>query len=65
MLLVATSWGIIGVSAFLWGAAVLSALQRIEPFEQTQSGVTLRFMLGLCALTVYAEFFSLFYNIFI
>lgn len=63
MLLVATSWGIIGVSAFLWGAAVLSALQRIEPFEQTQSGVTLRFMLGLCALTVYAEFFSLFYKV--
>lgn len=61
MLYVAGTWIVIGISAFLWGEAVLGLLGIIR--RSTGSGVALRIMTGLCVLTVYAEFFSLFYKV--
>lgn len=52
------SWVVIGTSAFLWGTAILSFLEKFNHYEEKKLDMVL--MTGLCALTVYAQFFSLF-----
>ena len=52
------SWGVIGISAFLWGYAVLVLLSKFNHYYERALDMVL--MTGLCALTVYAQFFSLF-----
>ncbi len=61
MLFVLVSWVVIGISAFLWGSAALVLFNRIQKSEE--DSVFLRILIGLCALTVYAEIFSLFYKV--
>lgn len=55
------SWGVIGISAFLWGFGVLFVLGKINHYRD--SSIDFVVMTGLCALTVYAQFFSLFYKV--
>lgn len=51
-------WVIIGISAFLWGLAVLVMLSKFNDYYERSLDMIL--MTGLCVLTVYAQFFSLF-----
>lgn len=61
MLLAFISWIWIGTAAFLCGFAVLSCLFPREAVNRRS--VDLYIMAGLCVLTVYAQFFSLFYKV--
>lgn len=55
------SWMIIGASAFLWGFGILLMLGRINHYQDKSPDLII--MMGLCALTVYAQIFSLFYKV--
>lgn len=55
------SWLIIGASAFLWGFGILLILGRINHYQD--KSLDLIIMMGLCALTIYAQIFSLFYKV--
>lgn len=60
------SWCIIGCSAYLWGYIGLTALGKIGSSTDSTKGIMsfdCIFLLGLCFLTVYAQFFSLFYKV--
>ncbi|MCI9321324.1 MAG: hypothetical protein HFH05_14860 [Lachnospiraceae bacterium] len=61
MLLAVLSWGWIGAAAFLCGFAVLECIFTSK--AKKERGLDLYVMTGLCALTVYAQFFSLFYKV--
>lgn len=61
MLLAVFSWGWIGIAAFLCGFAVLECVFTSE--VNRKRGPDLYIMAGLCVLTVYAQFFSLFYKV--
>ena len=59
MLFVFCSWILIGFSAILWGIPLTDFFLK----EQKGTSLTLTVVCGLCVLTVYAEFFSLFYKV--
>ena len=59
MLFTFLSWILIGFSAWLWGAVVRKAMNRLT--GSTYNSLLCDLMLGLCVLTVFAEFFSLFF----
>lgn len=61
MLYTLLSWIVIGISAFLWGFGVLFVLGKVNNYHD--KSIDLSIMTGLCALTVYAQIFSLFYKI--
>ena len=61
MVQVLLSWCWIGVSAFLWGFAVLRLIKKVDGYREKSLDMTL--VLGLCFLTVYAQIFSLFYKV--
>lgn len=61
MLLAFISWIWIGIAAFLCGFTVLKCI--FPPKSGKEWGMDLYFMTGLCVLTVYAQFFSLFYKV--
>ena len=58
MIVTAVSWIWIGISALLWGFAALSLLKKIE--QSKYLSIYLVLVLGLAALTVYSEVYSLF-----
>lgn len=55
------SWLIIGGSAFVWGFSILFLLSRVNHY--CTETLDMMIMIGLCALTVYAQIFSLFYKV--
>lgn len=55
------SWFWLGISAFLWGFAILKFIKKISGYEKSECDIVI--MLGLCFLTVYAQIFSLFYKV--
>lgn len=63
------SWIAIGIFAFLFGFAAVSAFQKLAsclgPSKDIQNvyGVDLYIIMGLCLLTVYAQIFSIFYRV--
>ncbi len=57
MVFVFSSWLLIGISAFIWGIAF------VDIFIKKDARFSLIMFCGLCALTVFSEFFSLFYKI--
>ncbi len=61
MLLAFLSWIWIGIAAFLCGFAVLRCFFPQKSADERR--VDLYLMAGLCVLTVYAQFFSLFYKV--
>lgn len=61
MLLAGLSWIWIGIAAFLCGFAVLKCV--FPRKSAKERGLDLYLMAGLCVLTVYAQFFSLFYKV--
>lgn len=61
MLQVCLSWFWIGVTAYLWGYAALHVLNSEREYED--KGLDLSLIIGICFLTVFAEFFSLFYKV--
>lgn len=61
MLLAFISWMWIGAAAFLCGFAVLKC--NFPQKSGKERGMDLYLMTGLCVLTVYAQFFSLFYKV--
>ena len=61
MLYTLLSWLVIGISAFLWGFGILFILGKINHYHSKTLDLVI--MIGLCGLTVYAQFFSLFYKV--
>lgn len=61
MLLTLLNWIWIGISSFLIGYAGLNLLNRIV--RASVKSISMIFVFGLCLLTVYAEYFSLFYKV--
>ena len=61
MLITFISWLWIGLSSFLWGYVFLDYLNKSCKHKQHNFFVIIIF--GLCALTVFAQFFSLFYKV--
>lgn len=55
------SWLVIGSSALIWGFGILSLFSRANHYYNKTFDMII--MLGLCALTVYAQIFSLFYRV--
>lgn len=55
------SWMIIGASAFLWGFGILVIIEKVNHYRIKD--LDLIIMTGICALTVYAQVFSLFYRV--
>lgn len=55
------SWLVIGVSAFLWGVGILHVIEKITHYQSKD--LDLIIMVGICALTVYAQIFNLFYKV--
>ena len=61
MILVTVSWLWIGLSAFCVGYAVLSMLNKVTGYAKVE--IDMVFLMGICFLTVYAQFFSLVYKV--
>lgn len=61
MLINLLCWLWIAVSAFIFGTAGLGALKRINGYDSKEPDQIMIF--GICLLTVYAQFFSLFYKV--
>ena len=61
MLFTLLSWGIIFISAFMWGYVVLHFVAKAVRYRKWTLDLTLT--AGLCALAVYAQLFSLFYKV--
>lgn len=61
MIYIFISWMIIGISAFLWGFSILSVIGRFNNHQDKDLDLVI--MAGMCALSVYAQFFSLFYKV--
>ena len=61
MLQVGLSWCWIGITAYLWGYAGIRLLNGKR--EEDSKSLDLFMFLGICFLTVFAEFFSLFYKV--
>lgn len=55
------SWGVIGISVFLWGHVFMRLIGRVNGYNR--KSLDLMIVSGLCLLTVYAEIFSLFYKV--
>lgn len=55
------SWIVIGVCALIWGIAVLYLLSKFNHYFRMKLDFVL--MTGVCALTVYAQLFSLFWRV--
>lgn len=54
-------WIYIAASAFLFGVAGMRLLKRISGYSCCETDIILAF--GVCLLTVFAQFFSLFYKV--
>ncbi len=64
MLITILSWGYIGCICFAIGVSVNKLLSRLIPVpKESQLGLTGYVVTGLVSLTVYAEFFSIFYKV--
>lgn len=63
MLLVFISWIWIGISSFLVGYSALNILNRCVEGKNNSGSIDLSVVFGLCLLTVYAQFFSLFHSV--
>lgn len=61
MLINLLCWLWVAVSAFVWGIAGLGILRKINGYMRKELDVIMLF--GICLLTVYAQFFSLFYKV--
>ena len=61
MVRVVLSWCWIGLSAVLWGYAFLHLLNKCSGYQKRELDVIC--ILGMCALTVYSQWFSLFYKV--
>lgn len=61
MLINLLCWLWIAVSAFIFGTASLGILKRINGYDSKEPDQVMIF--GICLLTVYAQFFSLFYKV--
>lgn len=58
MLLTLFSWCYIGITSFLWGFGIFRLLRGRN--SEKQEGLDIYLLFGLCAITVYAQTFSLF-----
>ncbi len=61
MIFIALSWFWMGISAYLWGMAFTSLPGGTNQYQEKNPDAVL--LLGICMLTVYAEFFSLFHGV--
>lgn len=61
MLITLVSWLWIGLSSFLWGYAFLDFLNKNCEYKQNNFFISTIY--GLCILTVFAQYFSLFYKV--
>ena len=61
MFQVCLSWIWIAITTYLWGYVGLHIIKGKK--DQIDKSVDLVMLFGICFLTVYAQFFSLFYNL--
>lgn len=61
MILVVASWLWIGLSVFCVGYAILSLLNKVAGYTKMETDMII--MMGICSLTVYAQWFSLVYKV--